>query len=175
MLYALEVFITCMDPLVNSFCVSRRSRSPCANTFLSNAIATDSVTFSTKTDIHYTEPQECPFVSPTNFSWAGCKTNLCVSNIAPHFHIARHACDHENSPASLQPRTRKWCCPTKFGHVPSSRFDYELLLMSRFFFGDCQIDGRHDPDDIVRLHLSEKFRKPIKQKYSNGEQEETQL
>ena len=31
--------------------------------------------------------------------------------------------------------------------------------MSRFFFGHCQIDGRHDPDDIVRLHLSEKFQK----------------
>ena len=54
--------------------------------------------------------------------------------------------------------------PTKFGHVPSSRFDYELLLMSRFFFGHCQIDGRHDPDDIVRLHLSEKFQKADKTK-----------
>ena len=50
-------------------------------------------------------------------------------------------------PASLQPRTRKWCHPTIFGHVPSSSVDYELLLMSRFLFGHCQIDGRHDPDD----------------------------
>ena len=56
--------------------------------------------------------------------------------------------------------------PTKIGRVPSSRFDYELLLMSRFFFGHCQIDGRHDPDDNIvrRLHLSEKFQKTDKTK-----------
>ena len=70
---------------------------------------------------------------------------------------------HRRIPVSLQPRTRKWCCPTIFGHVPSSSFDYELLLMSRFFVGHCQIAGRHEPGDIVRLHLSEKyFKKPIK-------------
>ena len=57
-------------------------------------------------------------------------------------HCWHEKVEHFGSIAAFCNRTRKWCRPTIFGHVPSSSFDYELLLMSRFFFGRCQIDVR---------------------------------
>ena len=133
MLYAVGVcFNSCMDPLVNSFFLPYCIRHAWIQ--LSNPVATDSVTFAVKRGIYYTDPQECPLVSPTHSSWTSYKRKfvryvISFPTISHHiFTSLVHACDTMN--AVLAFRTFHGICQMPYPPRITSQMPHPQFLRS---------------------------------------------